>query len=168
MGTSLAVDASGQRLVEFGVAEEPTGVSIRDVACPLALVVVSASGGTLFGLNAWRLQWELPGGTIEHGESPRMAAHRELLEETGVDVGVDDLAWAGAARFELVNPTRTECAAVYEADLPARPVVTASDELLRLEWFDLDEVSRTDVAPLDLMIARMVKAGGSGRRGGTA
>ncbi|MGW7693821.1 NUDIX domain-containing protein [Streptomyces asiaticus] len=33
--------------------------------------------------DRFRQSWELPGGRIEAGESPRQAAARELLEETG-------------------------------------------------------------------------------------
>jgi 8-oxo-dGTP diphosphatase len=32
--------------------------------------------------------WEPPGGGIEHGESPREAAARELFEETGLTVDI--------------------------------------------------------------------------------
>lgn len=35
--------------------------------------------------------WTLPGGGIDHGESPRTAVVREVREETGLDIDVGDL-----------------------------------------------------------------------------
>lgn len=40
-------------------------------------------------------QWGLPGGHVEPGEEPLAAAHRELLEETGLTVDRLDLWWRG-------------------------------------------------------------------------
>jgi 8-oxo-dGTP diphosphatase len=39
--------------------------------------------------------WGLPGGHVEEGEEPLAAAHRELLEETGLTVSRLDLWWRG-------------------------------------------------------------------------
>ena len=37
--------------------------------------------------------WLLPGGGIEEGETSRMAAVREVKEETSLDISVDRMLW---------------------------------------------------------------------------
>ncbi len=41
-----------------------------------------------------RLNWEIPGGLGEAGESPDVTATRELLEETGISAEIDRLTGA--------------------------------------------------------------------------
>jgi 8-oxo-dGTP pyrophosphatase MutT (NUDIX family) len=48
-------------------------------------------------------QWSFPGGRVEAGEEPIAAAHRELLEETGIRVARLDPFWSGT-RPSVFNP----------------------------------------------------------------
>lgn len=58
-----------------------------------AAVIRDAIGSVLLVRHTYgRLNWELPGGLVEPGESPAEAVVREVAEETGLDVEVDSLA----------------------------------------------------------------------------
>ncbi|HEX7202469.1 MAG TPA: 8-oxo-dGTP diphosphatase [Arthrobacter sp.] len=84
------------------------------------------------------------GGHVEPGESDGEAAVREVMEETGVSVRVEDLTDAGAVNFvfpakpEWNMSTRLFTARTWQGE-PAD-----SDEVLP-EWF------RTDTLPVERM-----------------
>lgn len=56
--------------------------------------VLDEDARVLLGLND-RGEWELPGGQLEHGESPQRAVEREVLGETRLQVSGETLlrAW---------------------------------------------------------------------------
>ncbi|HSW87452.1 MAG TPA: NUDIX hydrolase [Rhabdochlamydiaceae bacterium] len=73
--------------------------SILLAGCDAAAVLAETPDGKLVVLNEYRHPtgewlWSCPGGRIDHGESPIVAASRELLEETGF--ASDDLISMGS------------------------------------------------------------------------
>jgi 8-oxo-dGTP diphosphatase len=62
---------------------------MRNKRIGAAAVIVNDEGGVLLVKHTYgRLNWELPGGTGESGESPDETVLREVREETGLDVAV--------------------------------------------------------------------------------
>ncbi|MGC7094539.1 NUDIX hydrolase [Amycolatopsis lurida] len=121
---------------------------------PLALVVVESGGLVLMMLNAFRREWELPGGMLEPGETPEAAALRELAEETGIRATAAE--FAAVAGFALVAPVRREFAAVYRLVFGDRPRPVVSDEALAFRWWDPATPIPAGMSPLDAGIARRV------------
>ena len=67
----------------------------RAAAC---IVISESEGQILTGLNHKTGLLELPGGHVEHGETPEEGAKRELKEETGIDAV--SMVEIGVGRFE--------------------------------------------------------------------
>ena len=66
-----------------------------------ALVAVHVGPALLLVRSSYRIAWNFPGGTIRRGETPEMAARRELAEEIGLagyrllPAGTDRGIWDG-------------------------------------------------------------------------
>jgi ADP-ribose pyrophosphatase len=67
---------------QYDVIKHPGSIVILPMIAPDQVCLIRnyriAVGETL---------WELPAGTLEHGEDPAKCAHRELIEETGYRAG---------------------------------------------------------------------------------
>lgn len=70
----------------------------KRVARPASAGVIIENGDSeALVLKAhYKPYWSFPGGWIEHGQTPRQAALRELLEETNIALSKDDLVLAFA------------------------------------------------------------------------
>jgi 8-oxo-dGTP diphosphatase len=67
-------------------------LSVERRATGAACVIFDDDGRVLLVHHTYgRLNWELPGGVSEPGESPDDTARRELLEETGLRAELDHL-----------------------------------------------------------------------------
>ncbi len=89
-----------------------------------------AVGGTI---------WEIPAGCRAAGESGRQCGERELLEEAGVSAG----RWEHLGSLVTIPSICDERIELYLArDLSHRATNHEADEVIRVEWIELEEVLR--------------------------
>ncbi len=105
------------------------------------IAVLSEDGQILLVRGIIGTEWSLPGGGIEKGESPAEAAVRELYEETGMRVGVDQahaLAVLKGKKSPVGYTAHLFSVSVQRRMLPAKQFNT--HEIIELGWFPLDEL----------------------------
>lgn len=67
--------------------------SQEEVRLAVSAYVTNGDGDTLLVRTNWRSDtWELPGGQVDPGETPTSAVMREVREETGIEIRVDDVS----------------------------------------------------------------------------
>ena len=95
-----------------------------------AVLVFRAREVTLPELGLW---WELPGGGLEPGEDYRVAAVREVGEETGIAIGPGDVGqprWCRSVTYRSRGERRLQHEVVVEVRLAgSRPRLDTSGQL---------------------------------------
>ena len=76
-------------------------------------------------------KWAMPGGFMEHDETPEAAAARELFEETGIAVDAGEMTLVSVS--SILNMAQTHL--VFRCHLEARPDTCATDEAIECGWF---------------------------------
>jgi len=114
------------------------------------LVVVKMNGRFLLAFTPGRQNWEIPGGHIEPGETPRLAAARELLEETGQKV--ENLVFEGINRCRLPVDSRVEYSALFSTELPSLEAFSGNAEISRITlWDQMQDIGRIDAIDAALL-----------------
>jgi 8-oxo-dGTP pyrophosphatase MutT (NUDIX family) len=123
----------------LGFHREPEGAGFGDARVGYVLVALWHGGRLLMVRVRGRDCWELPGGRIEPGETPRQAAVRELREETGQDVAPERLRFAGFARTALGPGRRVLYGALFTAEADGPVPFEPSEEIAAVHWREGDE-----------------------------
>jgi 8-oxo-dGTP diphosphatase len=128
------------------------GIVLRRQATPLIAIVRLRK----------RNEWVLPKGKLDDGETPRAAAEREVLEETGHEVSVHEflgtLVYDSGGRFKVVHYWRMEAGdePAYELmyDIKAVDWLPLEDALERLSR-DHERAFLENVGPIALQAAAL-------------
>ena len=89
----------------------------------------------------WPTHWDVPGGFCEDGEHPIETAERELSEELGLEVVVDNYlgAWIDTYPATLESGAARTLNLYYCVRLPVRPtLVLDRSEIVLAGWFTPD------------------------------
>ncbi len=114
-------------------------------------------------LGAYPGAWTLPGGGLDHGESPRDGLARELREECGLDLEVGDLLDVHDTHFEGTAPSgRLEdfhgVHLVFRGSVPADAeprVVETHGTTDAVAWVPVADIGSGEVRTLDVVRAAL-------------
>ncbi|WP_062206774.1 NUDIX domain-containing protein [Streptomyces sp. NBRC 109706] len=151
----LASGPLGMRLLSFDRAPENSAFA----TAPVGYVLVALWHGDrlLLVLERGRNCWELPGGGIEPGETPREAAVRELWEEAGQRLPPERLRFVGHARTLLPNKNELR-GALYSAETEEPAPWQENAEIAALHWWDPNEPPPAGrLQTVDVYLARLAR-----------
>ena len=113
-------------------------------------IIIVYAGGCIFNENGEVLlqkradcnKWGFPGGAIELNETPEMAAKREVKEETGLVVEVDNLIGIYTDSDVIcANGDKVHSICIgYEMSIVGGELICDENETLELKYFSLDDM----------------------------
>ena len=132
---SILISEQGNVFLEFlEVDERKMHDYIVDAPLTHSLVVAKYKEKYLLMFNKWKQYWELAGGIIDEGETPRECAVRELYEET--NQSVTHLKFKGLMKFKLKPDDRLEYGALYSGEIEELKAFKENEEAEQIIFWD--------------------------------
>ena len=113
----------------------------------IAIVIVRDAEGRVLLVRENGL-WAIPGGRVEEGEGVMEAAEREVREETGYSVAIENLArvyelkWSGDYHLFFV--------------FRGRIVRREGEGSLDFKWFSLEEIKKVNTYPETYLLLKNI------------
>lgn len=114
-------------------------------------------------------KYDLPGGSIEHGEKPIETLHREFLEETGMKITNANILNADSVVVEWYDHEHHDdtqsmhhIGIMYDVQLEPGNIKTSADGLdsLGAKWYPISELTKDNISPLayeTLKLKKLIK-----------
>lgn len=117
-------------------------VGTAELWLPGVTAVVRRGADLLLAQRSDTLEWSPVTGIVDPGEQPGVAARREVLEETGVVVRVDRLAWVQAlpTTTHVNGDLATYLDHTFSCSYVSGEPHVADDESLAVRWWPVDEL----------------------------
>lgn len=135
-------------IIAFWLTWPLTYVYMHNTRRTRVLVVAGQQALLIRNWHSGNQRWSLPGGGIKRGESLVRAATRELMEETHVALGIDQLQPLGKRRLQEKGLAYSAELFIAELSQPIK-ATPKLPEVIAAEWItlgDLDmEMLGTDV-----------------------
>ena len=88
-------------------------------------------------------KWDIPGGSLEAGESPVATILREVKEETGITIRVKRIRYAYSNLAEM--PLRQTIQVVYDAEYISGDITLNPQEHQDFKWVSMEELQQYDL-----------------------
>lgn len=140
--TTLRRKAATAALVGFRKLPSPLRRAAVRIGAPNytvgAVCVLEHDGEVLFLWQPHRLGWSLPGGLLEHRESPADGVRREVAEEIGLDIDPGDPVTV------RIDPDGQVVDVVFRVRLDERPALRLASEARKAKWIKPAELGEAD------------------------
>ena len=115
--------------------------------------------------GAYTGQYDLPGGSLEHGEKPVETLKREIMEEVGVKVKNYHIIDANSVVVDWDNPYINErehmhhIGIIYDVEIEDGDIKTDADGLdsLGAVWYSLSKIKKENISPLTYETLKLKK-----------